>query len=83
MNVKKQTVWPNPIQDFSWFEFWHPAQAAALESEERQNKELMRYNYLQDLLEAETSDILTEMDNQKFILIVAIIAFAAIIISIN
>ena len=83
MKAKTQTVWPNTIQNITWFEFWHPAQAAALSAEEKQNRDIMRYNYIQDMLEASTSESLTDKDNQKFIVIMAIIAVTMVIISLN
>ena len=81
MKVKTQTVWPNTTQNMTWFEFWHPGQSAALDAEMKQNQDIMYYNYLQDLLEAETSKSLTKLDNNKFIIIIAIMAVGIIIYS--
>ena len=84
MNVKVQGVFLNEIKNASGvFDFFYPAQSAALASEERQNALRMQYNAIQDALEARTSESLTKLDNQKFIIAIAIIAVAIIIYSQN
>ena len=83
MRVKVQGVFPNQIRNMTWSEFWYPAQNTALQSEERQNALRMQYNAIQDALEARTSESLTKLDNQKFIIAIAIIAVAIIIYSQN
>ena len=81
MTYKTKTVWPDTIQNMTWFEFWNPGQAAALKAEREQNKEVMYYNQIQDELEAQMSLLLTKSDNDKFILIVVIMAVAIIFLT--
>jgi len=83
MTYKTQTVWPNTTQNMTWFEFWNPGQAAALKAETQQNKDIMEQNRLQDLLEAEISLKLTNADNLKFIIVIAIMAVTLIIYTLN
>ena len=81
MTYKTQTVWPKTTQNMTWFEFWNPGQAAALDAEERLNNKVMEENRIQDLLEAEMSLKLTQSDNLKFIIVIAIMAVTLIIYS--
>jgi len=83
MTVKTQDIWPNPVQNISWFEFLSPGKAAALQSEERQNKEKLKYNYVHSILDAQTSESLTDKDNQKFIIVMGIIAVTIVLYSLT
>lgn len=71
-----------PVNYMSWFEFWHPRRAAALEAEQELYLAEVAYNKEQDKLEADTSVKLTDMDkeaaliraeNQKYIIVAIIV----------
>lgn len=56
----------------TWFEFWHPAKAKALEAEKELNKSIFQANENQDQLEAMMSLRLTQMENLKIIVLVVL-----------
>lgn len=64
---------------FSWFECWHPAKYAALKAEQEYNSAVIAANAEQDRLEAEMSLLLTQLDNQKIIIAIIIVAITIII----
>lgn len=44
-----------------WFEFWRPGQAAALEAENKRNAAAIAANRQQDILEADTTILLSQL----------------------
>lgn len=71
-----------PVNYMSWFEFWHPRRAAALNAEQERYLAELAYNKEQDKVEADTSVKLTDIDkeaaliraeNQKYIIVAIIV----------
>lgn len=46
----------------SWFSFWHPKKSAALEAEERQNREIMKSNQSQNDKDRKLSTLLSLLE---------------------
>lgn len=79
---KSNSLLIQPVNYMSWFEFWHPRRAAALEAEQERYLAELAYNKEQDKVEADTSVKLTDIDkeaaliraeNQKYIIVAIIV----------
>ncbi len=74
----------------TWFEFWHPKKAAALESEKEYNESVFNANANQDNLEASMTEKLSlmeketkekQMESFKMIAIVVVFAVMAFVVT--
>jgi hypothetical protein len=54
----------NDVNHITWFEFWHPRKAAALEAEQDYNESAFGANWNLDQLEAQTTLELSEQEKE-------------------